>query len=80
LVEWCITHNSVFVIYFDESESGDDNRIPVIAIGQHVKEDNRLSTRYDHFSWTKTISAMFLAPDSWTSKLRSAKLITDCWK
>lgn len=80
LVDWCTTHNSVFVIYFDESEAYEDNRIPVIAVGQQVKADYQLSTRYDHFSWTKTISAMFLAPDSWTGNLRSAKLITGCWE
>ena len=80
LVNWCTTHNSVFVIYFDESESNNDNRIPVIAIGQHVKTGFKLNARYDHFSWTKTISAMFLAQDGWTDNLSTAKLITGCWK
>lgn len=80
LIHWCTTHNSIFVIYFDESESEKDNRIPVIAIGQHVKADYQSGTRYDHFSWTKTISAMFLAPDAWTDNLNAAKLITGCWK
>lgn len=80
LIDWCITHNSVFVIYFDESESNEDNRIPVIAVGRQVKAGYQLGTRYDHFSWTKTISAMFLAPDAWTGNLSAAKLITGCWK
>jgi phosphatidylinositol-3-phosphatase len=80
LVDWCTTHNSVFVIYFDESESKNDNRIPVIAVGQQVKEAYRSDTRYDHYSWTKTISAMFFAPDAWTGNLSAAKLVTGCWK
>ena len=80
LVNWCTTHNSVFVIYFDESELNEDNRIPVIAVGQPVKTVWQDGTRYDHFSWTKTISAMFSAPDSWTGNLSAAKLITGCWK
>ena len=80
LADWCTTHNSVFVIYFDESESANDNRIPVIAVGQQVKPAYRSATLYDHFSWTKTISAMFGAPDTWTGNLKAAKLITGCWK
>jgi phosphatidylinositol-3-phosphatase len=80
LIDWCTTHNSVFVIYFDESENNADNRIPVIALGQQVKEGYQLGTLYDHFSWTRTISAMFLAPDGWTRNLSAAKLITECWK
>jgi phosphatidylinositol-3-phosphatase len=80
LVNWCTTHNSVFIIYFDESESNNDNRIPVIAIGQQVKADYQSGIRYDHFSWTKTISAMFSAPDAWTGNLSAAKLVTGCWK
>jgi phosphatidylinositol-3-phosphatase len=80
LIDWCATHNSVFVIYFDESENNADNRIPVIAVGQQVKEDYQLSTRYDHFSWTRTVSAMFLAPDEWTGNVSAAKLVTGCWK
>lgn len=80
LADWCTTHNSVFVIYFDESETNEDNRIPVIAVGQQVKADYQSGIRYDHFSWTKTISAMFSAADAWTGNLSAAKLVTGCWK
>jgi acid phosphatase len=80
LANWCIDNNSVFVIYFDESETYDDNRIPVIAIGQQVKEACESDAKYDHYSWTKTISAMFFAADSWTANLNAAQLITGCWK
>lgn len=80
LVNWCMTHNSVFVIYFDESDTNKDNRIPVIAIGQPVKANFRLETTINHFSWTKTICSMFSAPDSWTDNLRNANIITGCWK
>lgn len=80
LVHWCTKHNSIFVVYFDESDSGNDNRIPVIAVGQHVKAKYQLNNRYDHFSWTKTISAMLSASDNWTKNVNNAKLITGCWK
>ena len=76
LAEWCRTHNSIFVIYFDESETDKDNRIPVIAIGQHVKKGNKINTEYNHYSWTKTISAMFFATTEWTGYVNAAKTIT----
>jgi phosphatidylinositol-3-phosphatase len=80
LADWCTSHNSVFVIYFDESETNEDNRIPVIAVGQQVKADYQSANLYDHFSWTKTICSMFSAPDAWTGNLSAAKLVTGCWK
>ncbi len=80
LVDWCVGHNSVFIIYFDESETGNDNRIPVIAVGQQVKAAYRSAARYDHFSWTKTICEMFSAQDGWTTNLTAANPVKDCWK
>ncbi len=80
LVDWCEGHNSIFVIYFDESETDNDNRIPVIAVGQPVKSGYRSGSKYDHFSWTKTICDMFAAKDDWTSHLTKAVTIKGCWK
>jgi len=80
LVDWCATHNSIFVIYFDESGTNPDNRIPVIAVGQQVKVDYRQNELYDHFSWTKTVCSMFVVPGNWTDNVNNAKLITGCWK
>jgi phosphatidylinositol-3-phosphatase len=80
LVEWCTTHNSIFVIYFDENGTNPDSRIPVIAVGQQVKVNYRQNELYDHFSWTKTVCSMFAVPDNWTDNVGNAKLITGCWK
>ena len=80
LVDWCMSHNSIFVIYFDESESPKSNRIPVIAVGQNVRENYRLGTSLDHFNWTRTICSMFQAPNAWTQNIRARQEITDCWK
>src|SRR5439155_15127972 len=46
LVTWCIMHNSIFVVYFDEDNGAHNNHIPVIAVGQHVMANRQLSTRY----------------------------------
>ena len=81
LVDWSFKHNSVVVIYFDESDdSEDNNRIPVIAVGQHVAANLKLGTKYDHYNWTKTVCRMFGANNSWTSNLTDRSLITGCWK
>ena len=80
LIDWCTRHNSIFIIYFDESGVNPDNRIPVIAIGKQVQAGFKSDTWYDHYSWTKTVSAMFLVPDAWTNNLSAAKLINGCWK
>lgn len=79
LAEWCNTHNSIFVIYFDECGTNPDNRIPVIAVGQHVKVNYQQNELYDHFSWAKTVCSMFSAPDNWTDNISNAQVITGCW-
>jgi acid phosphatase len=79
LATWCITHNSIFVVYFDEDNGVHNNHIPVIAVGQHVMANRQLSTRYDHYNWTRTICSMFYAPNTWTSNLSSRSDITGCW-
>jgi phosphatidylinositol-3-phosphatase len=80
LVDWCNTHNSIFVIYFDESGVNPDNKIPVIAVGEPVKVGFKSANSYDHYSWTKTVGAMFSAPDAWTNNLSAATVVTGCWK
>lgn len=80
LVDWCTTHNSIFVVYFDEDEGTNGNRIPVVAVGENVKEGYRQTTKYDHYDWTRTICAIYGANDSWTSNLSSRDTIMGCWK
>lgn len=80
LANWCLTHNSVFVVYWDEDNKYYGNRIPVVAVGQHVKAGYQLGTKYDHYNWTKTICSMFKAPTSWASVLSYRSTITGCWK
>ena len=80
LINWCTTHNSLFVVYFDENDGSAGNKIPVIAIGQDVKANFQLSTRYNHYNWTRTICAMFSADEVWTANLRSKYKIRGCWK
>lgn len=80
LVEWCRTHNSIFVVYFDENDGTSGNQIPAIAIGQPVKANYQQTTYEDHYNWTRTICAMFYAPETWTTNLSSRSSITGCWQ
>lgn len=80
LADWCMNNNSIFVVYFDETESETDYRIPVVAVGEGVKSNFATDTRYDHYSWTKTLCLMFGAKDEWTGNLQRSRRISDCWK
>jgi acid phosphatase len=78
LINWCKTHNSVFVIYFDEDHGSADNHIPVIAVGEPVKKGYKSATRYTHYNWTRTLLEIYGAEQIANSK--TSALINDCWK
>ncbi len=80
LADWCATHNSIFVVYFDENDKAEGNQIPVVASGEHVKENFQHSLKYDHYNWTRSICAMFSASETWTTNLSSRDSINGCWK
>lgn len=80
LIEWCKTHNSIFVVYYDENDGAEGNKIPVVAVGEPVMVNHKDDTSYDHYNWTRTVSKMFSANETWTTNLSSRKTIEDCWK
>ncbi len=66
LIDWCITNNSIFVVYYDESETTNDNRIPVLMLGEHVKQNYSIDTYYDHYNWSLTVTSLFgVAKTAW---------------
>lgn len=80
LADWCATHNSIFVVYFDENDGAVGNQIPVVAVGEHVKVNYKEPTQYDHYNWTRTICEMFSAKNDWTTNLTTRSRIDSCWK
>ena len=80
LVEWCRTHNSIFVVYFDENDGTEGNRIPVVALGLHVKVNYKHTILSDHYNWTRTICAMFNTSKTWTTNLSSRTSVNGCWQ
>ena len=79
-IDWCATHNSIFVVYFDENDGASGNRIPVVAVGQSLKVNYQENDLYDHYHWTRTICKMFSANETWTTNLSSRNTIDSCWQ
>jgi hypothetical protein len=79
LINWCLIHHSVFIIYFDEDNGTTDNRIPVIMLGLQVKAGYKDATYYNHYSFTKSILHWWGADSTFTSHLANAKTIQNIW-
>lgn len=79
-IQWAYTHNSMLVVYFDEDNKQEGNKIPAVIVGEHVKVNYQTSIFYDHYSFTKTICSMFGASTSWTSNVNNAITIEDVWQ
>jgi hypothetical protein len=57
-VQWAKTHNSLFVVTFDETDHKADKNIPTIVIGQSVKSGNYSAT-LNHYNLLRTIEDMY---------------------
>jgi phosphatidylinositol-3-phosphatase len=75
--QWAKTHNSLLIVTFDEDDGGQNNRIPTIVTGQHVKPGN-YSDHIDHYSVLRTLEDAFSVPC--TGNACTATPITGVWK
>lgn len=80
LIDWCLTHNSIFIVYFDEDNKKTDNRIPVIMVGEHIRANHVDTAYHDHYSFTKSILHWRGADSTFTPNLANAKVIQNIWK
>jgi phosphatidylinositol-3-phosphatase len=78
LIDWCKTHNSVFVIYFDEDNGTVDNHIAVLAVGEPIKKNYTDSLRYNHYNMTRTILEKYSAAPIGNSI--NSQPITSWWR
>jgi acid phosphatase len=78
LIEWCRTHNSIFVIDYDEGTSK-SNKIALMLLGAHVRSNFKLSTPYNHYSVTKSIANAYGADSTYNANLVNATSITGCF-
>lgn len=57
-VQWAKTHNSLFILTWDEDASRKDNHITTIMVGARVKPGN-YSTTINHYNVLRTVQEMY---------------------
>lgn len=57
-VAWAKTHNSLFVLTFDEDNQTDGNHIPTVVAGAGIKP-NQYPARADHYGLLRTLQDMY---------------------
>ncbi|WP_328610582.1 alkaline phosphatase family protein [Amycolatopsis sp. NBC_00345] len=75
-VQWAKTHNSVFLLTFDEDDNGPDNLIPTIITGAGVTTGT-YTEDVNHYNVLRTIEDAYGLPHAGQSA--SATPITDIW-
>jgi phospholipase C len=75
-VQWAKTHNSVFVLTFDEDDNGPNNQIATVITGAGVTTGN-YSENINHYNVLRTIEDAFGLAHAGQSA--SAAPITDIW-
>ena len=75
-VQWAETHNSLFVMTFDEDDGSEGDRIPTIFVGQMVLPGQYSELIY-HFNLLRTLEDMYNLPYAGVSG--NYLPITDVW-
>ncbi|HET6558460.1 MAG TPA: alkaline phosphatase family protein [Prolixibacteraceae bacterium] len=75
-IQWAKSHNSLFILTFDEDDKSMNNQIVTIFSGEMVKGGN-YSGKINHYSLLRTIEQMYGLP--YAGHAATARPITDCW-
>jgi acid phosphatase len=75
-VQWAKTHNSLFVLTFDETDHKADKNIPTIFVGQQVRRGTYADT-FNHYNLLRTIEDMYGLAH--LGNAATAAPITDAW-
>lgn len=75
-IQWAKTHNSLFILTFDEDDKSLNNRITTLFIGEMVKPGT-YSQKIDHITLLRTIEEMYHLP--YACDASKALSINDCW-
>ena len=76
-IQWAGSHNSLFILTFDEDDGTATNQIATIFVGPMVQSGD-YPTRIDHYSLLRTLEDMYAVPA--TGKAANAEPITAIWK
>lgn len=75
-ITWCKTHNSLFILTWDEDNGTTPNQIPTIFVGQKVLHAN-YNQYISHYSMLRTIEDMYGL--GYAGHSDTAQAITNCW-
>lgn len=75
-IQWAKTHNSLFIMTFDEDDFTTTNQITTIFVGPMVQH-GQYNERIDHFSLLRTLEDMYGLP--YAGQSAAASPITDVW-
>jgi len=76
-VNWAKTHNSLFILTFDEDDGDNLNHVVTIFAGEMV-EPGSYNTTYNHYDLLRTIEEIYELPYAGNSA--NANTITEVWK
>jgi aryl-phospho-beta-D-glucosidase BglC (GH1 family) len=75
-IQWAQTHNSLFILTFDEDDGSQSNQIPTLMIGPMVQQ-GQYSEHITHFNVLRTVEDMYGLP--YAGQSATAAPITDIW-
>jgi hypothetical protein len=75
-IQWAKTHNSLFILTFDEDNKSLGNRVTTLFSGEMVKEGN-YSKKINHLSILRTIEEMYGLP--YACDASKAEPVNNCW-
>ena len=76
-IQWAKTHNSLFILTFDEDDDFHHNHIATIFCGSMVKK-GRYTNAINHYNVLRTIEDMYALP--YAGNAANVTSITSCWK
>lgn len=76
-IQWAKTHNSLFILTFDEDDKKDNNHITTIFCGAMVKGGN-YPVQINHYNVLRTIESMYQLP--YAANAANVSTITGWWK
>ncbi len=75
-IQWAKTHNSLFILTFDEDDFTTENKIATIFIGEKVKEGN-YNQKINHLNILRTIEDMYDL--NYAGNSGDSTNISNCW-
>jgi hypothetical protein len=76
-IDWAMTHNSLFILTFDEDNFSSVNHIPCLFMGEKVQPGSYYLNGYTHYDLLRTVEDMFTLPHA--GNAATAHSIEEIW-